>query len=266
MPNKTRDYCADIVRQHDPDRYLLSFFAPPARRPALWALFAFNYEIAKTREIVTETQLGLIRLQWWREALGEIYAGKAPREHAVIAPLADAIQRYDLPQDLFETLIYAREFDLEDTLPSNLEGLLNYCDFTSAPLMHLALKIAGQDHEAEPVRQVAVNYALAGVLRSVPYFARARRCLLPEDLLKAHGQSVNKLYEYKRVENFPRIIEAVAAAHVTGLKPQGGLLKAAQALALIYFRQMKASGYDVFAPRMALEPPFKALRVLLRAM
>ena len=50
----------NLVQRHDPDRYLLSLFAPARHRAALWALYAFNHEIAKTREVVTETTMGLI--------------------------------------------------------------------------------------------------------------------------------------------------------------------------------------------------------------
>ena len=56
-------YCQNQVRQHDRDRYLTALFAPPARRPGLFALYAFNLEVAKVREAVSEPMLGHIRLQ-----------------------------------------------------------------------------------------------------------------------------------------------------------------------------------------------------------
>ena len=181
---KTLSYCGQIVRDYDPDRFLLSMFAPATVREDLWALFAFNHEIAKTREVVTETQLGLIRLQWWREAIAALYGEQTERgvpEHEVVRPLAEAIKRHNLPREHFDKLIYAREFDLEDVLPGNLEGLLNYADFTTTPLMKLAVQICGDDPEMELVQPVAVNYALMGILRAVPTHARQRRCYLPED-------------------------------------------------------------------------------------
>ena len=41
-----------IVRAHDPDRYLCALFATPREREALFAILAFNHEVAKTREVV----------------------------------------------------------------------------------------------------------------------------------------------------------------------------------------------------------------------
>ena len=57
-----------IVCGHDPDRYLCDLFAKPKAREGLFALHAFNHEVAKIRELVSEPMLGHIRLQWWREA------------------------------------------------------------------------------------------------------------------------------------------------------------------------------------------------------
>jgi len=87
-------YCGALVQSQDPDRFLLAQFAPFERREVLYALFAFNHEIAKTREVVSETQLGLIRLQWWREAIEGVYNGEV-LEHEVVKALANAIQMYD---------------------------------------------------------------------------------------------------------------------------------------------------------------------------
>lgn len=82
--SRTQDlsYCGRQVRRYDHDRFLTSLFAPAARREGLLALYAFNVEIAKTAEVVSEAMLGQIRLQWWREAIEALYAG-APPEHEV---------------------------------------------------------------------------------------------------------------------------------------------------------------------------------------
>lgn len=259
--NEAQNYCAQFVQENDPDRYLISMFAPVQSRGALWALFAFNHEIAKTRSVVSETQLGLIRLQWWREAINAIYDGGEVLEHGVVQALAVAIKTYDLPLEHFENLIYAREFDLEDVRPGNLEGLLNYADFTTTPLMKLALHIFGGDAEGEPVQPISVNYALAGILRSVPHFAQEKRCLLPEDMMKAHGQRLDHLYDLKPSENLPELVSEIAEHAVFGVKAQSPLLKKTQKLAEIYLKQLKSADYDVFSRKIAQEPTLKVLRL-----
>lgn len=99
MPNELVDpkkmgeafrYCADIVRQNDKDRFLTSLFAPAEERVFLFALYAFDIETAKVRELVSDPMVGNIRLQWWHEAM----AGLRPDEadsHPVLTALMCAV-------------------------------------------------------------------------------------------------------------------------------------------------------------------------------
>src|SRR5690606_14509547 len=79
-------HCAQIVRSHDRDHWLISLLVPAEARPHLYALYAFNQEIARIREAVSEPMMGMIRLQWWRETVESAAAG-TPREH----PVAEAL-------------------------------------------------------------------------------------------------------------------------------------------------------------------------------
>src|SRR5260221_11842658 len=96
MAQTTLSYCGQQVRRYDHDRFLTALFAPADRRDDLLALYAFNLEIAKIRETVTEPMLGRIRLQWWRETI-ESFAGHIVRKQAVAEPLADAVSDRDRP-------------------------------------------------------------------------------------------------------------------------------------------------------------------------
>ena len=127
-------YCARELRRHDRDRYLACLFAPAARREALFSLYAFNLEVARTAEAVSEAMLGRIRLQWWREALEEIYDGR-PRRHEVALPLAAAVQTHGLSRTHFDRLIDAREFDLDKEAPQDLARLEAYAEATSGGLL-----------------------------------------------------------------------------------------------------------------------------------
>src|SRR5882724_5539668 len=105
---------AALVRRHDRDRFQTVLFAPAARREALFALYAFNYEIARVRERVSEPILGRIRLEWWR--------------HVVAEPLTAAIREHLLTREHFERLIDARERDLDGKAPTSLAALEDYAE------------------------------------------------------------------------------------------------------------------------------------------
>ena len=47
-------FCADLVRTHDFSRYAASLFLPQARRRALLSIYAFNVEISRVRDQVSQ--------------------------------------------------------------------------------------------------------------------------------------------------------------------------------------------------------------------
>lgn len=86
--DRTREayrHCEALVRANDKDQYLASLFAPAERRPYLFALYAFALEIARVKTVVNEPMAGMIRLQWWHEAIAGLRAGEAAASPVMIA-------------------------------------------------------------------------------------------------------------------------------------------------------------------------------------
>lgn len=267
---------AGLVRRHDHDRFLTALFAPARSREALLALYAFNYELAKTREVVSEPTLGRIRLQWWRDALDAAYAGAAPRRHEVLTPLAAAIRRRSLGRGHFDALIDAREADLADEAPANLAALEAYAEASSAHLVLLALEVLGEGSEAAQAagRAVGIAYALSGLLRAVPFHARARRLYLPRDLVEAAGLEIERgLFELRPSPALCRVVEGVAAcarAHLAAARaswpqPSRAALPALlpAVLARADLARLARAGYDPFAPAIARPDPWRSWRLAL---
>src|SRR5207248_5798401 len=92
--------CRKLVREHDRDRYLAALLAPSAARKHLFALYAFNYEIARIRELVREPMPGELRLQWWRDAVVGQAHGDVARHPAASAVVA-TIEKFSLPRAQF---------------------------------------------------------------------------------------------------------------------------------------------------------------------
>jgi len=254
-------YCGDLVRSVDADRFLLSMFVQADRREDLWALLAFNYEISKTRDVVSESTLGLIRLQWWRDSIASIYDQGDVPEHEVLKPLAVAVKKYNLPREHFDKLIYAREFDLEDVLPGNVEGLMNYADFTTTPLLALAVQVCGGDPEQEVLQPIAMNYTVAKVLRSTAVYAQGGRCLLPEDLLVKYDVSRENFLEDDVREALKPLIEEIVGYKLPVSPSSFPFIRGSAALSEMYFKHLSACDFDVFSVRFLNEPPFKALKL-----
>ncbi|WP_020399035.1 phytoene/squalene synthase family protein [Kordiimonas gwangyangensis] len=164
------EYCRAMTREDDPERYYVSLFAPASAQPHLWALFAFNQEVAKTRESVSEPMIGEIRLQWWREALEGITAG-TPREHLVVLGL-NAIPNFSTIRPLLDTVIDGRARDLEMEVETGISTLEGYADMVGGALHEAAARIIVNDlneTDAELVRASGRAWAMLGVLRALPY-------------------------------------------------------------------------------------------------
>lgn len=238
-----------IVRLHDRDRFLAGILMPMPVRPDLWALFAFNHEIAKIRETVSQPTLGLIRLQWWRDALDKIYNGEDAPAHDVARDLADTIRRHELPHHEFENLLAARERDLDDKPMESIEALATYAGSVNAPLLRMASLIAGEDSDAA---LVATAYGLAGIIRSVPFLARQGRCLL----------QVN-VNDPVALKDIVRDVCRYAEALLRQAKPTGRMERVTARQALLLLGHIRALDYDVRDSRLNLPPPFYVLRVAL---
>lgn len=104
------------LRIGDEDRWLSSRYAAPGDRQALVALYAYCWEVARVRLIVSEPTLGAIRFQWWRDALEEIETGKPPREHDVVGALVDMLAENRYRIDALKRLVdqYEDAFEASD--------------------------------------------------------------------------------------------------------------------------------------------------------
>ncbi len=171
-----------IVRRADPDRFLTALFAPPARREALFTLYAFNYETARARAVAHEPMMALIRLQWWREVVQG-----ARKQHEVATPLSALLESGGLPAGELLSVLDAREVDELPTIDAWRAWLLS----GPGSLAVAAGRLLGDVGEAPRLRELGAGYGAAGVLRSIVSMARAGHCLLPGDVLAAHGLSAD---------------------------------------------------------------------------
>jgi 15-cis-phytoene synthase len=186
-------YCENLLRAGDKDRWLASLFAPAARRSHLYALYAFNLEIARVRELAREAMAGEIRLQWWREVLTGTRAGEAAA-NPVAAALMETIARYDLRVQTFLDLIEARAFDLyNDPMPS-LDAFAAYGRHSASGLIALAARVLDRDHDvSEATGPAGIAYATTGLLRTLALHASRGQIYLPADLLARHGADLSDI-------------------------------------------------------------------------
>jgi phytoene synthase len=259
----TAAYCESLVREQDADRYFSALFAPEERRRPLFALYAFNAELARVADSVSEPDPGEIRLAWWREVL-EGGRTEEAGAHPVANAVMDAIAENRLPLNAFIRMTDARVLDLyQDPIPAvnDLEG---YAGDTSSALIRLASIILTEGREpggAEGAGHAGVAYAIAGLLRSLPFQARRGQVFVPAEVLARHGAkrtdilagraSPAVLAALAEMRALARKHLAAARAHDISREAAPAFLPAA--LTGLYLKQMEKRGYDPF--RTVVEVP-----------
>jgi phytoene synthase len=241
------------VRRHDRDRFQTALFAPAARREALFALYAFNYEIARVRETVSQPVLGQIRLQWWRESIAAAFEDGPIRRHIVVEPLTAAVRTHYLTRAHFDRLIDAREGDLDQAPSDRLDALEDYAEATSARLIYLALESLGvRDAGAEKAGfHIGIAYALTGLLRAMPYRDRARVAPALD----------------------PTEIAAVASRHLTSARALRASIARSALPALLpaviakrWLARLKRAGCDLFDPALAVPDAMQTWRLAIASL
>ncbi len=250
------------VKSNDYDRYLTCLFAPEECRNALFALYAFNQEIAKTAEVVSEPLTGMIRLQWWRESIQGIY-DRTPRKHLVVEALSEAIHQFSLEQQLFEKIIDSREFDLDEEVPATLNALEDYVESTSSSLLTAAVEITASnqtDNTHEAVKHMGLSWGILGLIRAIPFHAEKKRIYIPQELSNQHNLDLKELFELQSSTALCDITKILAE------RLRGHLVKARSVrrdipknamspllvgiLADQYLKRLEENNYDPFNPSL----------------
>jgi phytoene synthase len=256
-------HAADVVRERDRDRYLSDLFAPEQGRRHLFALHAFDAEVSRVRDVISDPMPGEIRLQWWRDAIENGEPGGNPLAEALIG----TIREVPLPREALVNLLNARIFDLyNDPMPS-LADLEGYAGETVSVVIQMgAMVLAGGSDpgSAEAAGHAGVAYGLAGLMLALPRHASRRQMFLPADVIAAQGLDTDDVFAGRTTEALRRVLadlRGVARRHLdaaragmAGLDPALGPAFLPLALVEPRLRLMERAGYDPLAGVADLGP------------
>lgn len=224
-------HCVDLVRDRDMEGYLCGLLMPSRARRSYFAIRAFNVELASVKDggaigrsirrqsggdhFGTDLSLASrLRMQWWRDALGEIYGddddkdeatrvGEGPsvggflassmsasrRHNPVVRELDRAVRESGLTRRFLERMVAAREADLDILQVATLREVLQYGEDTSSSLLYLSLECAGvRERDADIVAShLGVGLGLVTALRSTGYRASRNELSIPLDVMERHA-------------------------------------------------------------------------------
>ena len=248
---------AEEVRRHDRDRFALILLAPRAKREALSALYVFDRML--TRIAASEPMLLRLRLQWWRDALGE--AGSRQSSDApVLDGLAEAVASHGLPLSGLERLIDAREAMLDEEPPADPSVLEDRAE-SDRLLLDLALTVLGVGEE--PARQAARHAGTAwGLTARLRSLSAASSTRILRALAAGPGMTTADAARHVAERAGKHLAAARALRDAVPRKARPVLLTAS--LAETYLRRLEKAGYDLSAPGWAETRP-SPLRLAWRA-
>jgi 15-cis-phytoene synthase len=255
-------FCADLVRSHDFVRYASTLFMPATQRRALLALYAFNVEITRVRDHISQPLPGEMRLQWWTDMLAG--AGHGGIEgNPVAAELLLVIRDFRLPVELLSRLVDEHQFDLyNDPMPS-MAALESYVNDTSAALFSLGARVAARPSEAidHLARHAGLAQGMLQVVATLPWDTARRQLFVPLQLLEQHGSGIEEVFSRKLTPKARAAIDQLIGEARGHLKTAFELLADVPPevrpvflpLALLRrdLKWMSRADSDLFAPRVA---------------
>jgi phytoene synthase len=270
-----RSHLAEEAHRYDYDRWLTTLFAPASIRETLYALIAFNIELSRIRETVTEPLLGDIRLQWWREALTGLET-HTPKTHPVIEALDFANRQKPIDFKLMQAMVDMRAKDLDPTPLSSDADFIAYADGTGGALHRLLLAASDLDvteADEEAAAAAGRSFAMTGILRAIPFHFQHDLVLLPTERLEEQGATRNTIFQQENRSNFFNIVKELRALSLeenrrakklskNGSK-NGAFARKINGITGLYLTRLKKAGYDPGDTKMQIGAPRKILSLFL---
>jgi phytoene synthase len=255
---ESAEFCAALVRSHDFARYASTLFAPAALRRALLAIYAFNVEISRVRDQVSQPLPGEIRLQWWTDMLTG--AGQGGVEgNPVAAELGHAIRNCHLPVERLSRLIDEHQFDLYNDPMPTMAALEGYINDTSSALFSLGAAIAGwQSPEIEHLaRHAGLAQGIAQVIAALPLDASRRQLFVPLQLLENSGSGMEEVFAGKETPKLRAALDQLIGEAQEHLKTALALMASVPPEVRPVFLPLKLVARDLKRMSRADSDPFR---------
>ncbi|XP_023373582.1 NADH dehydrogenase (ubiquinone) complex I, assembly factor 6 isoform X3 [Otolemur garnettii] len=168
------------------------------------------------KDSVSEKTIGLMRMQFWKKTVEDIYCDNPPHQPVAIE-LWKAVKRHNLTKRWLMKIIDEREKNLDDKPYRNIQELENYAENTQSSLLYLILEILGikdlhADHAASHIGKAQ---GIVTCLRATPYHGSRRKVFLPMDICMLHGVSQEDFLRRKQDKNVRNVIYDIASqAHL----------------------------------------------------
>jgi 15-cis-phytoene synthase len=253
--------CGEIARVHSKTFYLSSLFLSPAKRRAVWAVYAFCRTADDVVDRIAPAGERLDAIATWERKLVAAYDGR-PNDEPIFVAFADAAARFGIPIEPALDLLRGARLDVTVHRYATYDALSDYCYLVASTVGLLVMPVLGTLSSAAAGYGTALGRAMqmTNILRDVGEDARMGRIYLPKEDLDRFGCTEAAIFagivddpfvalmrfEIERV----RALYAQAEPGIALLAPESRYtVRLALSLYRAILDRIEANRYDVFTRR-----------------
>ncbi|XP_032415250.1 NADH dehydrogenase (ubiquinone) complex I, assembly factor 6 isoform X1 [Xiphophorus hellerii] len=269
-------YCLNLVRSRDYEGFLSCLLLPEEARRSSLALRAFNVELAQVKDSISQKTIGLMRMQFWKTAIEEIYRDDPPNQ-PVSTELWKAVKTHGLTKRWLMRIVTEREKDLDDRAYRNLQELEKYSENTQSSLFYLLLECLGVKnvHADHAASHIGKAQGITTCLRATPYNSSRRKVYLPMDICMLRGASQEDFIRGSREKNVRDVVFDIASqahVHLEHARSFSHNVPAAATPAFLptvvledYLQRVRKADFDVFHKSLLNRNPLLPFQLYLRS-
>ena len=189
--NQAYAWCLQLAQSHYENFPVASVLLPAKLRRPIAAIYAF----ARTADDFADegdapASERIAKLNAYSQTLQQIATQQYEGNDPIFIAVADCVERYQLPIQLFEDLLIAFRQDVTKTRYEDFATVLEYCRYSANPVGRLILHLQGTPTE----QQLQQSDAVCSSLQLINFFqdvvqdlTEQNRIYLPQDLLQDAG-------------------------------------------------------------------------------
>eukprot|EP00043_Microstomoeca_roanoka_P028317 m.17571 g.17571 ORF g.17571 m.17571 type:complete len:296 (+) comp8317_c0_seq2:115-1002(+) len=276
--------CRAIVKQSSREHYLTALLLPDTAVNSVFALRAFNAQVARVRDDAREPNAVRMRYLFWSDVIDglkrqnnkEADASTTPSQlrHPVALALQEVAKEHDLTLSFLRQLIRARQSQSDDAPFQTLQEAETYAEQTCSSLYYLTLECMNirNQHADHVASHLGRAEGLVTLLRGIPYLAAQGKVRLPLDVCANHGVVQQELVRGKTTPALQDAAHVIASEAVLHMNTARGMMKDVPSAARPcflpavclnnYLNDLLKVDFDVFHPSLQTPKGLLPLRLL----
>lgn len=173
-------YCKDKTRNSGSSFFYAFLFLPDDQRRAIMALYAFCREVDDIADEVSDQQVALSKLAFWRDEISNVFSGQP--QHPVGIELNWARGHYPLDEELLVEILDGMQMDIMHQAIRKPADLSLYAYRVAGAVGLLSIEIFGykQRRSRDFATSLGEALQLTNILRDLATDARMGRIYLPQ--------------------------------------------------------------------------------------